>query len=139
MCRFQLGCHLSAQLHAIGSTSKAQLQCNKLRCNLSAWLQLVSSAAICQGSCNFKAELNCRLSVWLQQFQLSAPCQLSCTHSERLQTLSSAFECTSPAVFCQLIGNLSALLNGVTQCCSAPFHFSYSQSGKLRSILAGLD
>ena len=132
MCRFQLGCHLSAQLHAISSTSKAQLQCNKLRCNLSGQLQLVSSAAICQGSCNFKAQLNCRLSVWLQQFQPSAPFQLSCTRSERLQTLSSAFKCTRPAVFCQLIANLSGLLYCVTQCCSAPFYFSYSQSGKLR-------
>ena len=85
---------------------------------MSGQLQLQNSAQLC------------RLSVWLQQFQPSAPCQLSCTRSERLHTLSSAFECTSPAVFCQLIGNMSALLYSVTQCCSALFSFSHRQSGK---------
>lgn len=128
-----LSAWLSPVRSAAGNKLKLEGSCSVIiRCNLSAWLQLVSSAAICQGSCNFKTQLNCRLSVWLQQFQPSSPCQLSCTRSERLQTRSSASNCTGPAVFCQLIGNLSALFYSVTQCCSALFSCSYSQSGKLR-------
>lgn len=122
MCRFQLGYHLSVQLLARSSTSKAQLQCNKLCCNLSAWLQLVSSAAICQAAATSKlsstadwhlaATVSTKCALWAQlhTFRTSANSKLCISMYQSSCVLSAHWQFVCCLVFCHTMLLSSILL-----------------------------
>ena len=114
---FQLGCHLSAQLHAISSISKAQLQCNKLQYVRAAATSKLSSTADCQFSCN--SSIKCAFLAQLHMFRTATNSKLCIQMYQSSCVLSAHWHFTWFLVLCQ-------------QCCSALFFFCYGQSGKLR-------